>query len=287
MTRDPDALSLIGAVRGGATHAFFVLPVIADFLDSGAPAIAALSGLRYLGYGGAPMPLPLLQKALAAWPEMNFVQVYGQTEVSGVVTTLSRADHRDAAHPERLLSAGKAVPGAEVRAIDIVIGEPLTVGEQGELAFRTDQRMTGYLNRTDATAETITAGGWLRSGDIGRIDEDGYVYVEDRLKGMIITGGENVYGPEVERVLMDHPAVADAAIIGVPDDHWGESVKAIVVSAETVIDADIIAFCRDRLAGYKCPRPVDFVDILPRNASGKILKRELRDPYWAERNRAI
>ena len=287
MTREPDAPSLIGALRAGATHAFFVPPVIAGFLAAGDQAIEAMSGLKYLGYGAAPMPLPLLQKALAAWPALNFVQVYGQTELSGVVSTLNPPEHRDLAHPERLLSAGTPVPGAEVRVLDVNTGDALGPGRQGELVFRTTQRMTGYLNRPQDTAETVSSDGWLHTGDIGRVDEAGYIYVEDRLKDMIITGGENVYGPEVERVLMAHPAVVDSAVIGVPDDVWGESVKAVVVTSEPVTAEDVVAFCRERLAGFKCPRTVDFLDVLPRNASGKILKRELRDPYWAGRDRNV
>jgi acyl-CoA synthetase (AMP-forming)/AMP-acid ligase II len=147
--------------------------------------------------------------------------------------------------------------------------------------------MTGYLNRPDATADTITGDDWVRTGDVGRLDSDGYVYIEDRLKDMIITGGENVYGPEVESVLLEHPDIADAAVIGVPDDYWGESVKAIVVTSADVDADDVIAFCRRHLASYKCPRTVDFAAELPRNASGKILKTQLRQPYWKDRNRNV
>ena len=150
--------------------------------------------------------------------------------------------------------------------------------------MRSDQRMSGYLNRPEATADTITADDWLRTGDIGHLDDDGYLYIEDRLKDMIITGGENVYGPEVESVLHEHPGIADAAIIGVPDEKWGESVKAIVVAGTELEPAEVIEFCRQHLAGYKCPRTVDFVDELPRNASGKTLKNQLREPYWKDRS---
>lgn len=153
--------------------------------------------------------------------------------------------------------------------------------------MRSNQNMSGYLNRAEATAETITADGWVRTGDVGRLDADGYVYIEDRLKDMIITGGENVYGPEVESVLIEHPAVVDAAVIGVPDDFWGESVKAIVVADGDVDAADVIEFCRRHLAGFKCPRTVDFVAELPRNASGKILKTQLREPFWRDRDRRV
>ncbi|MCV7093294.1 long-chain-fatty-acid--CoA ligase [Mycobacterium interjectum] len=287
MTREPDAAALIGAVRDGATHAFFVPPVIARFLQAGETASAAIAGLRYIVYGAAPMPLPLLHRALQTWPKTSFVQVYGQTELCGAVTALGDADHRDPDRPGLQLSAGKAVLGCEIRIVHPETGDVLPPGEPGEIWVRSNQNMTGYLNRPEATAETITADDWVRTGDIGRLDADGYVYIEDRLKDMIITGGENVYGPEVESVLIEHPAVADAAIIGVPDDYWGESVKAIVVPTGEVDANDIIAFCRRHLAGYKCPRTVDFVPSLPRNPSGKILKTALREPFWQGRVRNV
>ncbi|MEE3066143.1 MAG: long-chain-fatty-acid--CoA ligase [Actinomycetota bacterium] len=286
LTREPDAATLIGAVKAGATHAFLVPPVIARFLDAGEAAIAAMSGLRYLVYGAAPMPVPLLQRALAAWPEMNFVQVYGQTELCGAIAALDADDHRNSSRPELLMSAGKAAQGNEIRIVDPESGEQLPHGESGEVWVRSDQRMIGYLNRPEATAETITADDWVRTGDIGRLDADGYLFIEDRLKDMIITGGENVYGPEVESVLLEHPGIADAAIIGVPDDQWGESVKAIVVAPD-LEPVEVIEFCRQHMAGYKCPRTVDFVDELPRNASGKILKNQLREPYWKDRARKV
>ncbi|GLE52521.1 long-chain-fatty-acid--CoA ligase [Mycobacterium montefiorense] len=287
LTREPDAATLIGAVKAGATHAFLVPPVIARFLDAGEAATAALSSLRYLVYGAAPMPVPLLQRALAAWPRMNFVQVYGQTELCGAIAALDAEDHRNSSRPELLMSAGKAAQGNEIRIVDPDSGERVRNGESGEVWVRSDQRMIGYLNRPEATADTITADDWLRTGDIGRLDDDGYLFIEDRLKDMVITGGENVYGPEVESVLQEHAGIADAAIIGVPDDQWGESVKAIVVTCTQLEPAEIIEFCRKHLAGYKCPRTVDFVDELPRNASGKILKNQLREPYWKDRARKV
>ena len=287
LTREPEAATLIGAVKAGATHAFFVPPVIARFLEAGDAGVKAMSGLRYLVYGAAPMPLPLLQRALAAWPDMNFVQVYGQTELCGAITALDADDHRDPNRPNLLVSAGKAAPGNEIRIVDPESLEELPNGEPGEIWARSNQSMSGYLNRPEATADTITADDWVRTGDIGRLDDDGYLYIEDRLKDMIITGGENVYCPEVESVLLQHPDLADAAIIGVPDDFWGESVKAIVVATTELGPEDVIEFCRRHLAAYKCPRTVDFVESLPRNASGKILKAELRQPYWQDRTRGI
>ncbi|ETB31451.1 long-chain-fatty-acid--CoA ligase [Mycobacterium avium] len=287
MTREPDAAALIGAVRAGATHAFFVPPVIARFLDAGEAAHASIAGLRYIVYGAAPMPLPLLHRALSTWPGTKFVQVYGQTELCGAVTALSDDDHRDTARLELQLSAGKAVQGCEIRIVDPNSCAELPAGRSGEVWVRSNQNMSGYLNRAEATAETITADGWVRTGDVGRLDTDGYVYIEDRLKDMIITGGENVYGPEVESVLIEHPAIVDAAVIGVPDDFWGESVKAIVVADGDVDAGDVIEFCRRHLAGFKCPRTVDFVAELPRNASGKILKNQLREPFWRDRARRV
>jgi len=287
MTREPDAAALTGAVRAGATHAFFVPPVIARFLDAGDAATATFGRLSYVVYGAAPMPLPLLHRALSTWPETKFVQVYGQTELCGAVTALSDDDHRDATRPELQLSAGKAVLGTEIRIVEPESGAQVPTAEPGEIWVRSNQNMSGYLNRPEATAETITADDWVRTGDVGRLDADGYVYIEDRLKDMIITGGENVYGPEVESALIEHPDIADAAVIGVPDDFWGESVKAIVVATTQLDPGDVIEFCRRHLAGYKCPRTVDFVESLPRNASGKILKTELREPYWRDRERRV
>jgi acyl-CoA synthetase (AMP-forming)/AMP-acid ligase II len=149
--------------------------------------------------------------------------------------------------------------------------------------------MEGYHNKPEATAETITADGWFRSGDIGRVDDEGFIFVEDRLKDMIISGGENIYSVEVERALTDHPAVMDAAVFGIPDDKWGESVKAAVElsAGAEVTPEELIAWCKEKLAGYKCPRSVDIFEALPRNPTGKLLKKDLRKPYWENRDRAI
>jgi acyl-CoA synthetase (AMP-forming)/AMP-acid ligase II len=281
LTREPEAATLIGAVKAGATHAFFVPPVIARFLDAGQPAIGALSGLRYLVYGAAPMPVPLLQRALAAWPEMNFVQVYGQTELAGGIVQLEPAAHRDADRPHLLLSAGKAAPGNEIRIVDPESGDKLPPGEAGEIWVRSNQRMSGYLNRPEATADTITTDDWVRTGDIGRLDTGGYLYIEDRLKDMIITGGENVYPAEVEDALYQHPGVKEVAVIGVQHPRWGETVRAIVVPKDGVSlsEQDVIEFTHDKLARYKQPKSVVFIDVLPRNPAGKVLKFDLREHH--------
>jgi acyl-CoA synthetase (AMP-forming)/AMP-acid ligase II len=155
--------------------------------------------------------------------------------------------------------------------------------------FRTPQATIGYIGRPDDTAALITDDGWVRTGDLGRVDDEGFLFIEDRLKDMIITGGENVYSPEVERVLAEHPAVAEIAIIGVPDDRWGETVKAVVAfrPGQTATPAELIAFARERLAGYKAPTSIDVVEALPRNPSGKVLKRDLRKPYWGDSARQV
>jgi len=288
-TREPDPASLLAALAAGATHAFFVPAVIAGLLAAGERGIAALGGLKYLLYGAAPMPLPMLRRALAAWPAMNFVQVYGQTELAGVISALSPQAHRDAARPDRLTSAGTLIAGAEMRVVDPATGQDVAAGQPGEFWFRSPQRMMGYLCRPEDTAEAITEEGWLRSGDIGHVDDGGFLFVSDRVKDMIITGGENVYSPEVEQAVAEHPAVAEVAVIGVPDDQWGEAVKAIVafLPGQQATGQEIIEFTRERIAHYKCPRTVDIVDALPRNPVGKVLKRALRAPYWQGRDRQI
>ena len=289
LLREPAPPALFGAIASGATHAFVVPTVIHGVLAAGEQAITAFGGLKKVGYGASPMPLPMLRKALAAWPKVEFIQVYGMTELSGVATMLTPEAHRDGDHPERLASAGQPMPGVEVRVVDPVTFEDVKPGATGEIWFRTAQAMRGYLNQHEATAQTKTADGWIRTGDAGRTDSAGFVYVLDRLKDMIITGGENVYGPEVESVLNACPGVSEGVIIGVPDEHWGEAVKAIVVPAPgaQLTAADVIAFCRARLAHYQCPASVDIVEELPRSATGKVLKRALREPYWSGRERAI
>ncbi len=289
MTRDADGAALAGAILKGANRTFLVPAVLANVLDSGQEAVKLFSGLKTYSYGASPMPLPLLRAALAAWPNTDFIQVYGLTELCGVISHLMPEAHRAHDHPERLMSAGTLVPNAEVRVADPNTLEEVPSGEQGELWFRSPQLMKGYHNKPEATAECITEDGWFRTGDIGRVDEDGYIFVEDRLKDMIISGGENIYSIEVERVLAEHEAVVEVAVIGVPDDKWGEVVKAVVVlegSLEAVLEADLIAFTRERLAAYKCPKTVDITEELPRNPTGKVLKKELRKPHWEGRGRA-
>jgi len=185
-------------------------------------------------------------------------------------------------------SAGKPLPGTEIAILDEELN-PLPPGEIGEVAIRSDSVMLGYWNRPEENEKALIEGGWFRTGDAGIVDEEGYLYIQDRIKDMIITGGENVYPAEVESAIFGHPDIADIAIIGVPDEKWGEAVKAVIVRREgsDLDEAGVIAHARERIAGFKCPKTVDFVDALPRNPSGKILRRELRAPYWEGQERQV
>jgi fatty-acyl-CoA synthase len=243
------------------------------------------SRLKYMLYGASPIPAALLKECIDVF-KCGFVQLYGMTETTGAIVALPPEDHIEGS--DRIRSAGKALPGVELAILD-VDGNHLPPYQVGEIATRSGSNMAGYWNLPEATARTLDKGGWLRTGDAGYLDEHGYLYIHDRIKDMIISGGENIYPAEVESAICDHPEVAEAAVIGVPDDKWGEAVKAIVAMkpGSTANASDIINFARQRIAGYKMPKSVDFVTALPRNPSGKILRRQLRDPYWAGRDRQI
>jgi acyl-CoA synthetase (AMP-forming)/AMP-acid ligase II len=217
----------------------------------------------------------------------QFVQVYGLTETTGAVTHLPPADHDPEGPKKELLrSAGKPMDGVELRVAD-ASGRDCAEGEVGEVWIRTAQNMKGYWANGKATAEALE-GGWFRSGDAGYL-KGGYLFLHDRIKDMILSGGENIYPAEVENVLMQHPAVADGAVIGVPDERWGESVKACVVlkAGLKASATEIIEYMRERIAHYKCPKSVDFMEAIPRNPTGKILKRVLREPYWKGKTRRV
>jgi long-chain acyl-CoA synthetase len=248
-----------------------------------------LSSLRTIFYGASPIAEDLLVKCMERFG-CDFAQVYGMTETTGAITRLEPVDHDPTGARRHLLrSAGKPLPGVELRIIDPDTGGDAAVGDVGELWTRSGYNMAGYWEKPEETAATLVGDGWLRTGDAGYLDEEGYLFLHDRIKDMIVSGGENVYPAEVENVLVAHPAVADAAVIGVPSEKWGETVMGIVVRAPGTDPRpeELIAFCRERLAHYKCPTVVDFTDVLPRNPSGKILKRELRAPYWEGRERNI
>jgi acyl-CoA synthetase (AMP-forming)/AMP-acid ligase II len=242
---------------------------------------ADFSALKNIAYGASPISPTLLETAIRTFG-CRFTQLYGLTETSGAITALRHEDHEG----ERLLSCGRAMFGCDVRIMNQA-GEWLPVNDVGEIVFRGPSLMEGYQRPGD-TADVIRDG-WFHTGDAGSADADGFIYIRDRIKDMIVSGAENIYPAELESVLAAHPAVADIAVIGVPDDRWGETVKAMVVrrSGHALTAEDLIEWSRSRLAGYKRPRSVDFVDVIPRNPSGKILKRELRERYWSETSRRV
>jgi acyl-CoA synthetase (AMP-forming)/AMP-acid ligase II len=243
------------------------------------------SRLRYILYGASPIPAALLKECIAVFG-CGFVQMYGMTETTGTIVVLAPEDH--VADRACIRSAGKALPGVEIAILD-ANNQPLPVGEVGEIATRSGSNMVGYWNLPDATARTLDADNWLRTGDAGYLDADGYLYIHDRIKDMIISGGENIYPAEVESAICDHPDVAEVAVVGVPDEVWGEAVKAMVVlkPGKCLSATELIGFTRQRIAGFKTPKTIDFIAALPRNASGKILRRHLRDPYWEGRERQV
>lgn len=280
--RDVDPTAVLDAVaRHDITNMLLVPVVIQRLLNTPGVEATDFSALRAIVYGASPITDDVLVRALERF-DCDLLQVYGQTETTGSITQLDRHD------PELLRSCGKPFPWVQVRIVDDD-GRDVPTGTVGELWTRSRQNMRGYWNNPAATAATITPDGWLKTGDAGYVDREGHVYLHDRVKDMIVSGGENVYPTEIENVLMTHPDVADVAVIGVPDPAWGEAVKAIVVPAadSSPGEADLIAYARDRLAGFKVPKSVSFADDLPRTPSGKILKRALREPYWEGVGRRI
>jgi long-chain acyl-CoA synthetase len=238
------------------------------------------SRLKYILYGASPIPLDLLRECISVFG-CGFCQQYGMTETCGTIVYLPPEDH-DPAGNKRMRSAGIPMPGVEIKVVDEA-GRTVPPNTVGEIAIRSISNMAGYWNLPEATAQTIDKEGWLRTGDAGYLDEDDYLYIQDRVKDMIISGGENIYPAEVENAIYGHPGVQEVAVIGVPDEKWGEVVKAIVVPrpGATIEPQEVIAFARSRIAQFKTPKTVDIIDALPRNASGKILRRQLREPYWA------
>ncbi|MET0189324.1 MAG: long-chain-fatty-acid--CoA ligase [Pseudonocardia sediminis] len=287
MARMPDPATLLDMFADeGITHTFLVPALMGAMTQVPDASARDYSSLRAVSYGASPCPLPVMRASLELFgPKLH--QVYGMTEACGVVSSLGPEDHTDPSVAHRLVSAGKPIIGVEIEVRDPESGAPVPAGEPGEIWVRTEQLMSGYWEKPDATASALTDDGWLRSGDGGHIDADGYVFVTDRIKDMIVSGGENVYPAEIERVLAEHPAVADVAVIGVPDERWGEVPKAVVVATPgQQVDAEaLLAYCREHLASFKCPKSVDVLDELPRNPTGKILKKDLRKPYWEGRER--
>lgn len=282
---DDTILSLVERRR--ITHIFTVPAVIDRLAKNPRASSLDLSSLRILGYGGSPMPAGTYEAARARFPDVGFIQGFGMTEM-GAHTFLGPRHHLPGADPERLKSAGQVCYGYELKVVD-ANGVEVPRGQFGEIVGRGDNLMMGYWNRPEETAQALR-GGWMHSQDVGYMDEAGFIYITDRIKDMIVSGAENVYSIEVESVISRHPAVDECAVIGVPDDKWGERVHAIVVlkpGASLTLE-QLQGFARESIAGYKCPRSLDIHERpLPRSAAGKVLKTTLREPYWSKRSRAV
>ncbi|MCG8914477.1 long-chain-fatty-acid--CoA ligase [Actinokineospora sp. PR83] len=276
------ALRLIAEL--GVTTACVVPSMLRLLLGEPGADAAAFRSLRKVVYGGSPISEALLQEALPVF-DCDFAQIYGLTETGNTAVCLPPADHVPGS--PRLRAAGRPYPGLGVKVVDDS-GEPLPAGEVGEVCLRTPARMLEYWGLPGATADTLVDG-WLHTGDAGYLDDDGYVFISDRIKDMIIVGGENIYPTEIENAIAEHPAVADVAVIGVPDDRFGEAVHAFVALRQgaTARARDLLLFCRDRIAAFKIPSKFEFVEQVPRNPSGKVLRRELRDRFWADRDRQV
>lgn len=266
------------------TDSLLVPIMIQMLIDHPDVAEHDLSSLRAVLYGASAIPQAVLERAMKAFPNASFTQAYGMTELSPVATLLGPEDHRKT---ELLRAAGRAAPHSEVRIVDVDDNE-VTRGSVGEIVARGGHVMLGYWNQPE---ETITAlrDGWMHTGDGGYMDDAGYVFVVDRIKDMIVTGGENVYSSEVENALAAHPAVASCAVIGVPDERWGERVHAVVVlkAGHEITAEDLRAHTKTLIAGYKAPRSAEFVDALPVSGAGKVLKRELRRQHWDGADRQV
>lgn len=273
----------------GITVALFVPSMLQWLFSEGLVQRGSFPELQTIVYGAAPMSLPLLQESLEVLG-CNFLQGYGLTETCGVLTVLRPNDHhwdRKEPPPRRLASAGREVLCNRVRVV-CDDGREAKPGEVGEVVARGENIMSGYFNMPEATAAALEKG-WLHTGDLATVDDEGFIYIVDRKKDMIIVGGENIYPREIERVLLGHPGIADAAVVGIPHPVWGEEVLAILVRRpESNVDArEVIQRCRAELARFKCPTKVEFRREIPRNAAGKILKRTLREPYWADQERRV
>ena len=275
----PKILDSIGRYR--VTHAFFVPTVLQGLLQTPGVAETDFSSMELLMYGASPISETLLAEALRVL-DCEFIQAYGMTETSGTIVDLMPSEHHIIpGRPNRLRSCGQALPFAEIRIVDPATGQDKPVGNVGEIWVRSEMVMKGYWRNPAATAETIVDDGWLRTGDAAYMDDDGFIYLYDRYKDLIISGGENIYPAEVENAVLSHPAVQECAVIGIAHERWGETPRALVVlrPGQSADEAGLVAHCRSRMAHYKCPGSVLFVESLPRNASGKLLKTELRRLY--------
>jgi long-chain acyl-CoA synthetase len=283
MVREVVPEQLLNIIVEQKIETALLVPAVMLFLtELPASRTADFSALKHITYGTAPIGPDLLKRCIEIF-KCKFCQIYGLTETTGPFTCLPFEHHAG----EKLLSCGRPMFGGRAKIVG-TDDEELPPGQTGEVCYQGESLMAGYWARPEATTEA-NRGGWFHSGDAGSMDENGFIYIKDRIKDMIISGSENVYPAEVEAVLGGHPDIVECAVIGVPDKKWGETVKAVVVKREnaTLTESTLIDWCRDKIAGYKRPTSVDFIDKLPRNASGKLLKRTLREPYWQGYERRV
>ena len=287
---DFDPAAVVKVLSEGDISVATLVPAMIQACLVAVPDVASrkYEKLRLVVYGASPIGAETLRRAIDVFG-CGFAQGYGMTETTAGATFLMPEEHLRALgdKPALLLSCGRPLPGCEVRVVDAE-GRDVPRGQTGEIWLRGPQLMRGYWNMPEATAEAM-AGGWMHTGDAGSLDDEGFLYIQDRVKDMIVSGAENVYPREVENALFEHPCVADVAVIGVPDARWGEVVKALVVlrPGKSATEDELIDFCRTRLAGFKRPRSVEFVSDLPRNPSGKVLKKDLREKYWKGHTRRV
>jgi long-chain acyl-CoA synthetase len=268
------------------THVLLVPAMIKMLLNHPDARQADVSSLRTILYGASPMPSATLEQCMALWPAVDLVQAYGQTELAPIVTMLPALEHRQGG--ALLASAGRPTPVSDVRIV-AEDGSDCPAGETGEVVVRGPHAMLGYWNKPEETAAAMRDG-WVHTGDAGYFDQDGYLYIVDRVKDMVVTGGENVFSTEVENALISHEAVLDVAVIGIPHPEWGEAVHAVVVlhPGRSVTEEELLAHCRERIAGYKVPKSISFrSEPLPLSGAGKVLKTELRKPFWQGRDRQV
>ncbi|WP_067569925.1 acyl-CoA synthetase [Nocardia acidivorans] len=279
-----DPVATLRAIQEHRVTDSLLVPIMIQLLvDHPDAAGYDLSSLACIVYGASPIAQAVLERAMKLFPNAGFTQAYGMTELSPVATLLGPADHAAGL----LRSAGRPAPHSEVRVVDPE-GNEVPRGTVGEIVARGDHVMRGYWNKPEETAEALR-GGWMHTGDGGYMDENGYLFVVDRLKDMIVSGGENVYSAEVENAVAAHPAVATCAVIGVPDQEWGERVHALILChpGMTVTAEEIRTHAKTLIAGYKAPRSIELVEAMPVSGTGKILKRELRERYWGDTDRQV
>jgi|TARA_B100000315_G_scaffold259073_1_gene313490 acyl-CoA synthetase (AMP-forming)/AMP-acid ligase II len=281
--REFDPVAVVNCLEKDRISSATLVPAMIQACLVSVPDIAERSypHLRYLAYGASPIAQETLREAMRVF-DCEFFQVFGMTETAAAATGLGGKEHHRAlsGEPGLLLSAGRAILGTQIKIVDEDDNE-VDRGTIGEVCVKGPQLMMGYWNLPEETEKALK-GGWMHTGDAAYMDDEGFIYIQDRIKDMIVSGGENIYPKEVEDALFEHPAVADAAVIGIPSEQWGEAVLAFITlkQGEQVTPDEFIEFCRPLLAGYKIPRQIEFIDQIPRNVTGKILKKDLREPYW-------